>query len=175
MRRRVESTRVSAVPCLMTAALIGVVFAGQACTDRAVNDTRSDAGTALGATTAGADKALDATKKAGDETADAAKGVARKAADKTTAIAGDVAEKSQEVASAAGVAVTEGWITTKVKAKFADEQILDGSDIHVVTNGRLVTLTGTVASAAAKTRADAIARGTEQVSNVVNRLVVKEG
>ena len=175
MRRRVERTRVSAVPCLLTAALIGAAFAGQACTARAVDDTRSDAGTALAATAAGADKALDATKKAGDETADAAKDVARKAADKTTAIAGDVAEKSQQVASAAGVAVTEGWITTKVKAKFADEQILDRSDIHVVTNGRVVTLTGTVASGAAKTRAEAIARGTEQVSSVVNRLVVKEG
>jgi len=42
MRRRVESTRVSAVPCLLTAALIGAAFAGQACTDRAVDDTRSD-------------------------------------------------------------------------------------------------------------------------------------
>lgn len=48
-------------------------------------------------------------------------------------------EKTKEVASAAGEAITDGWITTKVKAKFFDETLLQGSDIHVDTNDRVVT------------------------------------
>ena len=62
------------------------------------------------------DKAVDDTKRgAGD------------ALDATRAGADKVAEKSKEVASAAGAVMTDGWITTKLKAKFADETVLDNS------------------------------------------------
>lgn len=148
--------------CLMTAVVVGVVFGGPACTDKAVDETKRDVGAALDATKAGGDKAIDATKKAGVEAAD----VAQRTADK-------VAGKSKEVASATGAAVTDGWITAKVKAKFADETVLEGSDINVDTNDHVVTLRGTVLSGAAKARAEAIARGTERVTRVVNQLVVK--
>jgi hyperosmotically inducible periplasmic protein len=169
---------------LMTAALVGVVFAGPACSDRAVDETKRDTGTALDATKAGADKAIDvtktgvdkaidATKRAGDETADVTKDVAQKTADNTKEIAGEVAEKSREVASATGAAVSDGWITTKVKAKLADETVLEGSDITVDTNDHVVTLRGTVLSGAAKVQAEVIARGTEGVTRVVSQLVVK--
>lgn len=145
--------------CLMTAALVGVVSAGPACTDQAMEDTKRDAGAALDATKAGADKAIAATKQAGEETAD---------------VAQDVAQKTADVASAAGAAMTDGWITAKVKAKFADETVLNGSDINVDTTDHVVTLRGTVLSGAAKARAEVIARGTEGVARVVNQLVVKE-
>lgn len=148
---------------LMTAALVGVVSAGTACTQKAMDDTKKDAGSALDATKAGADKAIDATKKAGEKTADVTKDAAQRTADKT-----------KEVAGTTGTVVTDSWITTKVKAKFADETVLKGSDINVVTNDHVVTLKGTVASSTAKTRAAAIASGTEHVTRVVNRLVVKE-
>jgi len=159
---------------LMTAAFLGVVAAGVACTQKAVDETKRDAGAAVDATRAGVDKVLDATKKAGRETADVAKDVAQRTADKTTALAGEVAEKSQEAASAAGVVVTDGWITTKVQAKFAEEPVLKGSDIHVDTHDHVVTLMGTVRSREAKTRAEAVARDTERVTRVVNRLVVTQ-
>lgn len=159
--------------CMMTAALAGVVSAALACTDKAVGDVKRNTNAALDATKTGADKAIDATKKVGDATAVVAKDVARTTADKTTEIAGDVAQKSQEVASATGAAVTDGWITTKVKAKFSDETSLKGSHITVDTDDRVVTLRGTVLSAAAKKQAAAIARGTERVRRVVNFLVVE--
>jgi hypothetical protein len=159
---------------LMTAALVGVVFAAPACTKKAVDETKRDAGTAVDATKAGADKAIDATKKAGEATADATKDVAQRTADKTKEVAGEIAEKSKEVAATTGAVVTDGWITTKVKAKFADETVLEGSDINVDTDDHVVTLKGTVPSGLAKARAEAIARGTEHVTRVVNQLVVKE-
>ena len=143
---------------LMTAALAGVVFAGPACTAKAVDETKRDAGAALDATQAGADKAIAATKKAGEQAAD---------------IATDVAQKTADVASASGAVVNDGWITAKVKTKFADESVLNGRDINVDTFDRVVTLKGTVLSEAAKVRAEVIASGSEGVARVLNELVVK--
>ncbi|HSL20631.1 MAG TPA: BON domain-containing protein [Vicinamibacterales bacterium] len=158
---------------LTTAVLVGVVFAGPACTKKAVDETKKDAGAALDATKAGADKAIDATRQAGERTADVTKDIAQRTADKTKDMAGQVADKSKEVAATTGAAVTDGWITTKVKAKFADETVLEGSDINVDTSDHVVTLRGTVPSDAARARAAAIAGGTEHVTRVVNQLVVK--
>jgi osmotically-inducible protein OsmY len=152
--------------CLTTTILLCLVFAGSACTDQAVDDTKKASDTAIDATKKGTDKAIDVTKEAGEK-------IAEKTADKTRKIAGQVAEKSKEVASATGEAITDGWITTKVKAKFADEKLLKGGDIHVETNDHVVTLTGTVPSREAKARAEAIAGGTDGVARVVNHLDVK--
>jgi hyperosmotically inducible protein len=154
---------------LMAATLVGVVSAVSACRDTAVDETKRAAGTALDATRKGTDKTIDATKEAGDKT----KEIAGKTADKTKEVVGEVAEKGKELASATGEVVTDGWITTKVKAKFADETLLEGSDINVETSDRVVTMKGTVRSGAAKARAAEIARGTERVTRVVNHLVVK--
>lgn len=154
---------------VMMATLMGTVAAGAACTDRAVDDAKKGAGTAIDATRSGAEKAVDATKTAAAETADVAKDVAKKTAETTRDVAGEVAATSKEVASA----VNDTWITTKLKAKFADETVLKGSDINVDTSDHLVTLKGTVLTSAAKARAEAIARGTEGVARVVNQLVVK--
>lgn len=88
-------------------------------------------------------------------------------------MAGAVAEKGKEAAVATAAAATDGWITTKLKAKFADESALEGSDINVDTSDHVVRLRGTVPSRAAKARAALIARGTENVARVVNQLVVK--
>lgn len=159
--------------CLMMAALMGVAFAGSACNDQAVDDTKKGASSALDATKAGTDKAIDATKKASDEAAVATKDMAQRTAEKTKEIAGEVVEKSREVANATAAAMTDGWITAKVKAKFADDVGLKGSDINVDTSDHVVTLKGTVPSGTAKARAEDIARGTEQVKRVSNQLVVK--
>jgi osmotically-inducible protein OsmY len=155
---------------LATAALVGAVSAAAACTDAAVDRTKADANAALEATQAGGETAIEATKAAGEEALDATATTADKAKD----VAGDVVDKGKELASAAGDAVTDTWITAKVKAKIADEKSLSGSDISVETNDRLVTLTGSVPSASAKSRAVEIARGTERVTRVVDQLVVSE-
>jgi hyperosmotically inducible protein len=104
-----------------------------------------------------------------DRSADRAKRDADAAVD-----AGKVAaDKMAQVASATGAAVTDGWITAKLKAKFADEVVLNGSDINVDTKSHAVTLSGSVPSPQAKARAVEIANGTEGVRLVVNHLTVK--
>jgi len=118
-------------------------------------------------------EAVDDTKNVAEEIGDKTKEVAGKTADKTKEIAGDIADKSKDVVSKTGEAITDGWIETKVSAKFADETLLKDSRINVDTKDHVVTLKGTVGSDAAKARAAAIARGTEGVVRVVDQLVVK--
>jgi osmotically-inducible protein OsmY len=177
------------------APLVGVVVAGSACTQKAADDTTNRTAITFDKPNAATDKALDATREgaatvvdgireAGEKTADAAKNIAQKTGEKTKEIAEKTADKTKEIAvavgsktkeivSTTGEVITDGWITTKVKAKFIDETLLKGSDINVDTNDHVVTLKGAVASDAAKTRAAAIARGTEGVTRVVNQLVVR--
>ena len=59
-----------------------------------------------------------------------------------------------EATGTAGQAVSDGWITTKVKSSFVGVEALDGSDINVDTNDHVVTLRGTVPSAAARAEGD---------------------
>lgn len=180
---------------LISATLIGVVVTGSACTQKAADETingtaitfdKPNAGSdkALDATKEGVDKAIDKTKEAGEKTVDVTKNIAQKTGDKTKEIAGATADKTKEIAvavgsktkevvSTTGEAITDGWITTKVSAKFVDETLLKDSNINVDTNNHVVTLKGPVTSDAAKARAAAIAGSTEGVTRVVNQLVVR--
>jgi len=112
-------------------------------------------------TKAGAEKAADKTKEGAD-----------KAWEKTKEGAGTVADKTKEGVSKTGEVITDGWITTRVKSKFVGEDLLKGSDISVDTNNHVVTLTGTVASAAARARAVSQAKEVEGVHQVVDRLTI---
>jgi osmotically-inducible protein OsmY len=70
-----------------------------------------------------------------------------------------------------GNEVTDAWITTKVKARFVGVDALEGSDISVDTNDNgVVTLTGTVPSEAARTRALEIVRTTKGVHKINDQL-----
>lgn len=120
-----------------------------------------------------AGRAVDAAAHAGEKGVEATKGAVQTTGEKTKELAGATAKKTKEVASATGEAITDSWITTKVKTKFFDETLLKDSDINVETNDHVVTLKGTVTSSAAKARAEAIAGGTEGVTRVVSQLVVK--
>jgi hyperosmotically inducible periplasmic protein len=83
--------------------------------------------------------------------------------------AGDAAKKG---ASEAGEAITDTWITTRIKADFVNEDLLKNSDIHVETNDHVVTLSGTVMSAPGRARAVALAKATKGVTSVVDKLTI---
>ena len=83
-----------------------------------------------------------------------------------------VADKTEDGLSKTGEVMTDGWITTRVHARFVDEALLKGSNISVETKDHVVTLTGTVLAPAGRTRATTVARGTEGVRRVVNRLSI---
>jgi hyperosmotically inducible protein len=72
----------------------------------------------------------------------------------------------------AGNAIKDSWLTMKVHAQFVPEESLERSDIDVETRAGVVTLNGTVASAAGKARAVALAKATEGVKSVTDNLRV---
>ncbi len=67
---------------------------------------------------------------------------------------------------------SDAGITTKVKAKLAADSTVKASQVHVDTQNKIVTLSGTVDSETAKAQAVAIARGTEGVADVVDSLTL---
>jgi len=74
------------------------------------------------------------------------------------------------VAAAQVNAVKDGWLVMKVHSEFVDEDVLSGSNIDVDVNHGVVTLKGTVPSAAARARAVEVARKNDGVKNVVDQL-----
>lgn len=91
---------------------------------------------------------------------------------KTKEGAEKVAEKTKEGLSKTGEAITDAWITSRVKTSFIGEDRLKGSDINVDTNDHVVTLKGTVATEAGRAKAVALARQVEGVHHVVDHLTV---
>jgi hyperosmotically inducible protein len=123
----------------------------------------------------------EAKKEAIDDRAERQK----EAVDRQTAAAKDRLDKKPAPATAGNTSapvvtptkdrdVVDPWITTKVKTKILAEDLLDKSEINVdTTHDGVVTLKGTVPSVAAETRALELARTTEGVRTVVDRLDVK--
>ena len=107
-------------------------------------------------------------KKAGSKT----KKVVKKAGHETKEGAEAVGEKTKDGLSKTGEVITDGWITTHVKAKFVGEDLLKNSDIDVDTKDHVVTLKGTVTSAAARARAAHEAKEVEGVHSVVNHSTI---
>jgi hyperosmotically inducible protein len=107
-------------------------------------------------------------KSVGDKTKDGAEKV-KDAVVKGVTVA---AEKTKDGLSKTGEVMTDEWITGRVHARFVDEDLLKGSNISVDTSKHVVTLTGTVAARAGRSRATTVARGTEGVHRVVNRLTI---
>jgi len=82
-------------------------------------------------------------------------------------------ERTKSGLNKTGEAITDAWITAKVKWFFVGDDSLKDSDINVDTSNHVVTLKGTVASAAGKARAVQLAKDTDGVSRVDDQLVVK--
>ena len=68
----------------------------------------------------------------------------------------------------------DSWLTTKVKSALAaDVGLKTLTGINVDSAGSVVTLKGSVDTAANKSRAEQVARGVEGVSSVKNELTVQ--
>ena len=76
------------------------------------------------------------------------------------------------LAFAVACAASDPGITTAVKSKLAADDTVKAYQIDVDTAEKVVTLSGTVATAAQKTEAGSIARDTTGVTRVVNNLRV---
>lgn len=105
-----------------------------------------------------------------EKATDTVKGTAGTVADKTK----KGAEKTKDALSKTGEVITDGWITSRVKTKFMADEVMRASAIDVDTNDHVVTLTGAVPNAAARTKALALAKEVEGVKRVVDKLQVAD-
>lgn len=87
-------------------------------------------------------------------------------------VGADVAERVAAGAATTQEAVAAAAITSKITAKMALDDRVAAARIDVDTSGSVVTLSGRVSSQAERERALALARETDGVTSVVDRLTV---
>ena len=82
------------------------------------------------------------------------------------------AEEAKSLGRTIGSGANDGWLWTKTRAVLATTDDLRDSTVNVDVDNAVVTLTGTVATAAQKAKAAQVATGVEGVKSVKNNLVV---
>jgi osmotically-inducible protein OsmY len=102
------------------------------------------------------------------QTEKTAKDIGRATAD----LADRAGKRLGEVTTEAGASGDDAWITTKVKSELTTQGI-DPLHVHVDTAGKVVTLSGTVETAADAHKAVALAKGVKGVTGVEDHLFVK--
>ena len=83
--------------------------------------------------------------------------------------------EARESGRTIGSGANDGWLWVKTRFELATADDLRDSTINVDVDNAVVTLTGSVASQAQKTRAQEVARAVEGVTNVRNNLTVSSG
>jgi hypothetical protein len=84
-----------------------------------------------------------------------------------------IGEATARAANQAEDAIKHGAITAKIKSKMVLDDLVKARNIHVETNGTVVTLTGVVDSEAERKRAVELAKETEGVTSVIDHLRVR--
>lgn len=87
----------------------------------------------------------------------------------------EYANRAKSAGDTVGQGAKDGWLWTKTKASLATTDDLRDSTINVDVNNNVVTLRGTVANAAQKTKAEQVAKGISGVTSVKNELKVAAG
>lgn len=95
------------------------------------------------------------------------------ARDQGKAAINKAADTADRAATRLEQALDAGSVTLKIKGKMALDDLVKARTINVDTVGAVVTLTGTVESTAERERAMRLARETEGVTTVVDKLQVK--
>lgn len=83
-----------------------------------------------------------------------------------TSVLANETGKNQDHSASMGEAVSDGWITTKIKAELASTKDLRSGDISVETNNGVATLTGTVPSEIEVKKAVATTQSVKGVTEV---------
>jgi osmotically-inducible protein OsmY len=84
----------------------------------------------------------------------------------------DYAGRAKETGSTVGSGLNDGWIWTKTKSALATSNDLRDSTINVDVENAVITLRGSVATAAQKAAAEAAAKGIDGQKGIKNQLTV---
>ena len=83
--------------------------------------------------------------------------------------------EAKESGRTVGTGINDGWLWVKTRFDLAAADDLRDSTINVDVDKAVVTLTGTVATAAQKTKAEQVAKAVDGVTSVKNMLKVQAG
>lgn len=82
------------------------------------------------------------------------------------------AEEAKRLGRKIGTGAEDGWLWTKTRAALATTDDLRDSTINVDVEMAVVTLSGSVANQAQKTKAEQVAKGIDGVKSVKNQLTI---
>ena len=88
-------------------------------------------------------------------------------------IGAQVKERTSEAAQQTRRALSDSGLTAKIKAKMALDDAVKALDLDVDTAGTVVTVSGRVRTAAERQRALRLARETDGVTKVIDRIQVR--
>jgi BON domain len=88
-------------------------------------------------------------------------------------VGAEVGERTAAAAEQARRALANSGITAKIKAKIALDDTVKALDVNIDTDGAIVTVSGTVDSGAQRERILQLARETDGVKQVVDRMQVR--
>jgi hyperosmotically inducible protein len=94
----------------------------------------------------------------------------RVSTEKAKEVGAEVGAKTAEAANRAGEVLSDGALTAKIKSKMALDDLVQARSIDVSTTSHVVTLSGTVRSAAEHDRAMQLAKETDGVTRVIDKL-----
>ena len=146
--------------------------AGQDIKDAAKEASASASAAATEAKNDMKDAAADAKVAASDAATDVKQAAETAGAD-IRAGAADLAASASAAAGTVAAVMDDAGITASVKTDLAKDPDLSALAINVDTKDGVVTLNGPAPSAAAKSRAETIAKGVKGVKSVSNNLAVK--
>lgn len=96
------------------------------------------------------------------------------AKEQASKLATRAAARASDAASTAGGTLSDGALTAKIKSKMVLDDEVNARGIDVDTSDTIVTLTGVTRSADERDRAVRLARETQGVTKVIDKLRVKE-
>lgn len=128
---------------------------------------------ALSAMLAGCNRPADAPRASSADTDTSTPAVARAPSSDESSGSSGTSSSAAGTGAAAGRAIDDSIITTKVKTALLADSVVKGTDISVETTKGDVLLSGAVASRDQADRALKIAKSVEGVKNVDNRLTVR--
>ena len=144
--------------CLIGAVCLAALFTGCKRDEAPASGSNGSPGTAVADDLKGVAKQTEKTAKdIGNATAE---------------LADKAGQQLQQLSDQAGEKGQDAWITTKVKSALTG-QGLDPFHVHVDTDQKVVTLSGTVPSAAHRDKAVAAAKTVKEAVAVKDHLVVK--
>jgi hyperosmotically inducible periplasmic protein len=97
----------------------------------------------------------------------------RTGAERAREVASQVGQKTAEAARVAEEAISDGSLTAKIKAKMALDDTVKALDLNIDTADRVVTVSGKVRTKAEHERALALARETNGVKRVVDKMTIE--